>query len=164
MFVCLNFTISSNFSLIISLFFNLREPFILCIVCVWYHKESVLVVRQPRSQGLSSLPPLVVGRKDPGCGWSRAKLWHKLLHRGTVTNNFCRSQLKRKKGPSFEIFQSCCKLHTGQMRYINLYISSISAGRRPVCLLLEVKLFRCFMLPELTELKVHCSLNKTVFY
>ena len=28
MFVCLNFTISSNFSLIISLSFNLREPFI----------------------------------------------------------------------------------------------------------------------------------------
>ena len=28
MFLCLNFTISSNFSLIISLSFNLREPFI----------------------------------------------------------------------------------------------------------------------------------------
>ena len=64
------------------------------------------------------------------------------------TNHFGRSQLKRKKGPSFEIFQSCCKLHTGQMKYINLYISSISACRRPVCLLLEVN---CFA--------VSCSLN-----
>ena len=65
------------------------------------------------------------------------------------TNNFCRSQLRRKKGPSFEIFQSCCKLHTGQKKYINLYISSISSGRRPVCLLfIEVN---CFA--------VSCSLN-----
>ena len=26
---------------------------------------------QPRTQGLSSLPPLVVGTETPGCGWSR---------------------------------------------------------------------------------------------
>ena len=67
--------------------------------------------------------PREAEKRDPGneVDWSRAKLWHKLLHRGRVTNNFCRSQLKRKKGPSFEIFQSCCKLHTGQMRYINFY-------------------------------------------
>ena len=141
------------------------------IYCLWAnHKQDQNWSGNFGGQSATSFPGSLfsasLGRwkKDPGCGWSRAKLWHKLLHRGRVTNNFCRSQLKRKKGPSFEIFQSCCKLHTGQMRYINLYISSISAGRRPVCLLLEVKLFRCFMLPELTELKAHCSLNKTMFY
>ena len=26
---------------------------------------------QPRSQGLSSLPPLSRWNKDPGCGWTR---------------------------------------------------------------------------------------------
>ena len=55
---------------------------------------------QPRSQGLSSLPPLVVGRKTlvaaghvPSCDTN--------FSTGVgSTNNFCRSQLKRKKGPS----------------------------------------------------------------
>ena len=55
----------------------------------------------------------------------------------------------------------------GWSRVKLLYISSISAGRRPVCLLydlLDVQLFRCFMLLELALLKAHCSLNKTMFY
>ena len=110
--------------------------------------QSIRRKLQPRSQGLSSLPPLVVGRKTlvaaghvPSCDTN--------FSTGVgSTNNFCRSQLKRKKGPSFEIFLSCCKLHTGQMKYVHLHISSVSAGRRPVYLLLEVN---CFA--------VSCSLN-----
>ena len=111
-----------------------------------------------------SLLCLPWSKKDPGCSWSRAKLWHKLFHRGRVNQQFLSISTEAKERSSFEIFQSCCKLHTGQMKYTNLHITSISAGRRPVCLLLEVKLFRCFMLPELTKLKAHCSLNKTMFY
>ena len=109
-----------------------------------YSEEfCVQLPSQPRSQGLSSLPPLhglVVGRKTlvaaghvPSCDTN--------FPTGVgSTNNFSTEAKER----SFEIFQSCCKLHTGQMKYIYLYISSISAGLRPVCLL-----FRCFMLPEL---------------
>ena len=32
--------------------------------------DALVKIVQPLSQGLSSLPPLVVGT-DPGCGWSR---------------------------------------------------------------------------------------------
>ena len=56
-------------------------------------------------------------KKDPGCGWSRAKLWHKLFHRGRVNQQFLSVSTEAKER-SFEIFQSCCKLHTGQMKYI----------------------------------------------
>ena len=48
--------------------------------------SSFLPEIQPRSQGLSSLPPLVVGR-GPGCGWSRDHPWggKKICWKGGVT-------------------------------------------------------------------------------
>ena len=61
-------------------------------------------------------------KKDPGCGWSRAKVWHKLLQRGRVNQQFLSISTEAKER-SFEIFQSCCKLHTGQIKYICIYLA-----------------------------------------
>ena len=53
---------------------------------------------QPRSQGLSSLSPLVVGRKTLVAA-GHVTTCDKNFSTGVEsTNNFCRSQLKRKKG------------------------------------------------------------------
>ena len=72
-------------------------------------------------------------KKDPGCGWSRAKLWHKLSHRGRVNQQFLSISTEAKER-SFEIFQSCCKLHTGQMKYICKYLAyQPAAGRSVYC-------------------------------
>ena len=55
---------------------------------------------QPRSQGLSSLPPLVVGRKTlVAAGHVPSYDTNFPIGVGS-TNNCCRSQLKRKKGPA----------------------------------------------------------------
>ena len=57
-------------------------------------------IDQPRSQGLSSLPPLVVGRKTlVAAGHVPSYDTNFPIGVGS-TNNFCRSQLKRKKGPA----------------------------------------------------------------
>ena len=72
-------------------------------------------------------------KKDPGCGWSRAKLWHKLSHRGRVNQQFLSISTEAKER-SFEIFQSCCKPHTGQMKYICIYLAyQPAAGRSVYC-------------------------------
>ena len=73
---------------------------------------------QPRSQGLSSLPPLVVGRKT-------------LVAAGHVTacdTNFSTGVESTNSSEkmviadcTFEIFQFYCKLHTGQTIFIYLY-------------------------------------------
>ena len=52
---------------------------------------------QPRSQGLSSLPPLVVGRKTLVAAGHVTTCDTNFSTGVESTNNFCRSQLKRKK-------------------------------------------------------------------
>ena len=88
---------------------------------------------QPRSQGLSSLPPLVVGRKTLVAAGHMTTCDTNFPTGVEPTNNFCRSQLQRKKGHryyTFEIFQSCWKLHTGQTKYMywSITLISIPAG------------------------------------
>ena len=80
-------------------------------------------VRQPRSRGLSSLPPLVVGRKTLVAAGHVTACDTNYSTGVESTNNFCRSQLAEAKERSsnyytFDIFQCCCKLHTGQAKYI----------------------------------------------
>ena len=57
-------------------------------------------LNQSRSQGLSSLPPLVVGRKTLVAAGHVPSCDTNFSNGVGSTNNFCRSQLKRKKGPS----------------------------------------------------------------
>ena len=63
---------------------------------------------QPRSQGLSSLPPLVVGIKTLVAAGHVTACDTNFSTGVESTNNFCRSQLKRKviANYTFEIFQS----------------------------------------------------------
>ena len=70
---------------------------------------------QPRSQGLSSLPPLVVGRKTLVAAGHVTTCDTNFSTGVESTNNFCRSQLKRKKGHLW------LHLWTGQTIYIYLY-------------------------------------------
>ena len=60
----------------------------------------ICVCVQPRSQGLSSLPPLLVGRKTLVAAGHVPSCDTNFSNGVGSTNNFCRSQLKRKKGPS----------------------------------------------------------------
>ena len=53
--------------------------------------------RQPRSQGLSSLPPLVVGRKTPVAAGHVTTCDTNYSTGVESTNNFCRSQLAEAK-------------------------------------------------------------------
>ena len=55
------------FGITFSFSVSLVRSLLIFEICCRRHIE---VLTQPSSQGLSSLPPLVVGKKDPGCGWS----------------------------------------------------------------------------------------------
>ena len=87
----------------------------------WYSRKRHLVPR---------LTLLCLHRrweKDNGCGWSRDHLRHKLCHRGNEyvnesTNNFCRSQLERKKGDRWS-----CQTTPGQ---IHFYLVASKSLRR----------------------------------
>ena len=124
---------------------------------------DVMMVRvkriyQPRSQGLSSPLPLVIGRT-----WLRLVTWQPVTQNFSTgvepTNNFCRSQLQWKKGHNytFEIFQSCWKLHTGQTKYIYWSITLISIpGSLFTTRTKTVSLFHVAWI----NLTAHCSLAK----
>ena len=90
---------------------------------------------QPRSQGLSSLPPLVVGIKTLVAAGHVTTCDTNSSTGVESTNNFRRSQVlseiesiagHRHTGKhTFEVLQSYSKLHTGQTNYHDLHISSI---------------------------------------
>ena len=87
---------------------------------------------QPRSQGLSSLPPLVVGRKTLVAAGHVTSCDTNFSTGVESTDNFIIfvdlnwSERKDIANYTFEIFQSCCKLHTGQTKYIYWSITLIS--------------------------------------
>ena len=83
---------------------------------------------QPRSQGLSSLPPLVVGRKTLVAAGHVTTCDTNYSTGVESTNNFCRSPPAEAKERlsnyyTFDIFQYCCKLHTGQAKHIYIYLA-----------------------------------------
>ena len=93
-----------------------------------YRHKYHHALAQPRSQGLSSLPPLVVGIKTLVAAGHVTTCDTNFSTGVELTNNFCRSQVKRNKDDrkhTFEILQSYSKLQTGQTKYHDLHISSV---------------------------------------
>ena len=84
---------------------------------------------QPRSQALSTLSPLVAGRKTLVAACHVTTCDINFSTGVESTNNLCRSQLKRNKVDrtgkytfeDFEIVQSYSKLHRDQTKYIYIY-------------------------------------------
>ena len=76
---------------------------------------------QRRSQGLSSLPPLVAAGHVTTCDTNYSTGVESTIIFVDL------KWLKRKKGHrmnyTFDIFQSCCKLHTGQAKCIYTYLA-----------------------------------------
>ena len=89
---------------------------------------------QPRSQGLSSLPPLVVGIKTLVAAGHVTTYYTNYSTGDESMNNFVAlkwSEIKSIAGHrhtgkhTFGVVQSYSKLHTGQTNYHDLHISSV---------------------------------------
>ena len=111
---------------------------------------------QPRSQGLPSLSPLVVG-----CTWSCDRLWHKLFHRGRVSQSFLSISTEAKERSSLTTplkFSSPVVSFTQVRRNVFIEVS-LWFQFQPVCLS-ELKLFNYLNVSWINLTTVQCSLAK----